>query len=123
MTIQSAKDQAAQEFGYESWDNITSNASFMSKERRISIKKATDRALEIYAEAKEKEASETIEMLRQSLAQTTANRIFEKENTEKEAYNQGVRDAAESAEIKEIINNGRPPRYKINKESILKLLK
>ena len=55
MTIQLAKDQAAQEFGYESWDNITSNASFMSKERRISIKKATDRALEIYAEAKEKE--------------------------------------------------------------------
>lgn len=93
---------------------------------RIDIRFVTDflnKHLEIYAEAKAKEASETIEMLRQSLAQTTANRIFEKENTEKEAYNQGVRDAAESAEIKEIINNGRPPRYKINKESILKLLK
>lgn len=40
-----------------------------------------------------------------------------------EAYNQAIRDAAENAEIKEIINNGRPPKFIINKDSILQLLK
>lgn len=57
ITIQLAKDQAAQEFGYESWHDL----AFMLKEYPLEkleysqYNLAFNRSLEIYAEAKEKE--------------------------------------------------------------------
>ena len=105
MTIQEAKDQAALEFGYHTFEQASNETNY-SQEIRIN-----NTAMEIYAEAKAKEA-----------------------------YNQGVMDAAESAKIicvlpdgvevndgDDIVNipEGELTNLKIsvNKHSILKLLK
>ena len=45
------------------------------------------------------------------------------ESKAKEAWNAAIDAAAEAAELEEQINNGRPPRYSVSKQSILNLKK
>lgn len=90
MTIQEAKDQAARERGYDQFESVI-DAQNISSAYDDDFKEIINRSLEIFAEAKAKEA-----------------------------YNQGVRDAAESAEV--FASFGEKLPY-LNKQSILKLLK
>jgi len=111
MTKQESLNKAAQEFGYENLDDV----EFSDCEPLFL------RAMDIYAWEQYNEgindcykANEKANILLAGLREKS------KYN---EAYNQAIRDAAENAEIKEIINNGRPPKFIINKDSILQLLK
>ena len=54
MTIQLAKDQAAQEFGYKDFEAVK-DEYYHEEVGDINFNKVIDRSLEVYAEAKEKE--------------------------------------------------------------------
>lgn len=125
MTIQEAKDQAAQEFGYHTFEQASNETNY-SQEIRIN-----NTAMEIFAEAKAKEAY-TEGVKDWEAANEKANKILDglrEKSKYVEAYNQGVMDAAESAEATfdyMEYDEVRFPNEKsiiVNKDSILKLLK
>ena len=125
MTLQLAKDQAAQEFGYHTFEQASNETNY-SQEIRIN-----NTAMEIFAEAKAKEAYN--QGVRDwEAANEKANKILDglrEKSKYVEAYNQGVMDAAESAEATfdyMEYDEVRFPNEKsiiVNKDSILKLLK
>ena len=172
MTIQLAKDQAAQERGYDQFESII-DAQNQSSAYDDDFKEIINRALEIYSEAKAKEANEYTKSLEDEVkfhcseknrlekvlefekqnatdfaskadhyrnllseakkeaytegvkdweaANEKANKILDKLREKSkyvEAYNQGVRDAAESAKTHQIDGYDF-----VDKQSILKLLK
>ena len=130
MTIQEAKDQAARERGYDQFESVI-DAQNISSAYDDDFKEIINRSLEIFAEAKAKEAY-TEGVKDWEAANEKANKILDglrEKSKYVEAYNQGVMDAAESAEATfdyMEYDEVRFPNEKsiiVNKDSILKLLK
>ena len=137
MTKTEALNKAAQEFGYADWGDV--NPKYNLEELiSIELKYIVYRAMDIYAgeqakkaisvdDAKVKYYEDKIEMMIRTSAEI-----------EKAAYNQAIRDAAESALIKGEFPNGTTIngddvvipegeivdlKISVSKQSILKLLK
>ena len=139
MTIQLAKDQAAQEADYKDFDDAFGDCQYIDIDE---VERIINRSLEIYAEAKAKEAySQGVKDW--EAANEKANKILDglrEKSKYVEAYNQGVRDAAENAmllhkeldkeafnepyKVKELVSwECIPDYFEVSKQSILKLLK
>lgn len=130
MRIEEALKEAAIKDGYKDWNEVEDKPKYGGS----SIRAAAVKAMIIYADAKVNEAITDWELANKEANETLDKLRFTDQYNA--AYNQAIRDAAESAEI-ELPNgllcktistievNGEEFEFKIsiNKQSILKLLK
>lgn len=122
MTKQESLNKAAQEFGYESLDDVE-----FSDCEPVFL-----RAMDIYAGEQEKENISVNDEKVKYYEDKIEMMIRTSAEIEKEAYNQAIRDAAESAELAQECGEYKPYCNQrncdnchkiISKQSILKLLK
>ena len=121
-TITEAKDKVAQNYGFSVWE-FGENAMLTHISNEVLISDRFEQAAEIYAEAKAKEAySQGVKDW--EAANEKANKILDglrEKSKYVEAYNQGVRDAAENAKL--TYDRYDDMAVYVDKQSILKLLK
>jgi len=133
MTKQEALNKAAQEFGYADWGDVELSDPYLSDTSDY-----IHRAMDIYAGEQAKEAISVDDAKVKYYEDKIEMMIRTSAEIEKAAYNQAIRDAAESALIKGEFPNGTTIngddvvipegeivdlKISVSKQSILKLLK